>query len=193
MRTLERLHRKLGAVGVVDFAMEGEWLPLAIGGAKIIDELERRRLPQIVVEAEGLEIIGVDARHQSEFHAPAEHLIDDGDLLGQTQGMIERHNIAHRTDTHAARAHARPDGVEARRRHPAFVGPEMVFDAETIIEAKLVAHLKFAPQLLIALVRVHPWLTPDMRKMGEFHCANPRSAAAKSSEAYLRSARSNTR
>src|SRR5215467_12378933 len=165
MRTLERLHRKLGAVGVVDFAMEGERLPLAICGAKIIDELERRRLPQIVVEAEGLEIIGVDARHQSELHAPAEHLIDDGDLLDQTQGMIERHNIAHRTDTDAARAHARRDGVQTRRRHPALVGPEMMLDAETVIEAKLVAQPKLAPQLLIALVRIHSWLSPDMREM----------------------------
>src|SRR5215467_14641314 len=167
MRPLERLHRKLCAVGAVDFAMEGERLLLAIGGAKIIHEFERRRLPQTVVKAERLEILGVDAWHQSELHPSAEHLIDDCDLLGQTQRMIERHNIAHRTNAHAACVHPRADGVEARRRHPALVGPKMMFDAETVIEAKLVAHLKFAPQLLIALVRVHPRLSPDMRKMCE--------------------------
>src|SRR5215469_6477237 len=186
MRALQRLHCKLGVVGVVDFAVEREWLLLAIRGMKIMDEFKRRRLPQIVVEAERLKIVGVDARHQSDLHAPTKHLIDDRDLLGQAQGMIERHNVAHRTDAHAARVHRGADGIEARGRHPALVRPEMVFDAEAVVEANVVAHLKFAPQLLIALMRGHPRLTPDMRKMREFHCANPAVAAAKSRGSSLR-------
>jgi hypothetical protein len=115
VRALHWLHRQFGVVGVVDFAMEREWLFFAIRGMKVIDEFECGRLPQIVVKAEGLKIISVDARHHPDLHTPAEHLIDDCDLLSQTQRMIERHNIAHRTDAHAAGLHARADGVQARR------------------------------------------------------------------------------
>jgi hypothetical protein len=65
----------------------------------------------------------------------------------------------------------------------------MVFDAETVIEANSVAHLKFAPQLLVALVGVHSRLTPEMRKMREFHCANLPGARGKSEVVKLTSGR----
>jgi hypothetical protein len=69
----------------------------------------------------------------------------------------------------------------------------MVFDAETVIEANSVAHPKFAPQLLEALVGVHPRLTPDMRKMREFHCANLQGSKSKVVELTLgRLTRSNS-
>src|SRR5215469_17429556 len=45
----------------------------------------------------------------------------------------------------------------------------MVLYAESVVESEFVAHLKFAPQLLIALVRVHARLAPDVREMGELH------------------------
>jgi hypothetical protein len=45
----------------------------------------------------------------------------------------------------------------------------MVLHAERVVEPDFVAELKFAPQLFIALVRRHPWLAPDVRKMGELH------------------------
>ena len=151
--------------------MKRERLLLAIGRAQIVDEFERWRLAQIIVEAERLEIIGIDARHQPELHAPAEHLVDDCDFLGQAQRMIERHDVAHRTDAHAAGARAGADRVQAWRRHPAFVRAEVMLDAEAVIETEFVAQLKFAPQLLVALVRGHPRLAPDMGKMGELHWA----------------------
>src|ERR1035438_3291621 len=85
--------------------------------------------------------------------------------------MVERHDIAHGTDAHAARACARSNRVQTRRRHPALVRTEVMFDAEAVIEAKSVAEFKLAPQLLITLVRVHSRLAPDMRKMRELHYA----------------------
>src|SRR4029078_12637651 len=54
---------------------------------------------------------------------------------------------------------------------PALVGTEMMLDAEGIVVTKPVAHLKLAPQFLVALVRGHAWLAPDMREMGELHSA----------------------
>ena len=83
--------------------------------------------------------------------------------------MIERHDVAHRPDPHAFGARAGADGVKARRRHPAFVGTEVMLDAKRIVEAKLVAQLQLAPQLFVALMRRHARLGPDVRKMREFH------------------------
>ena len=66
--------------------------------AQIIDEFQRRRFALPVVEAEGAEIIRIDAGHEAELHAAAEHLIDDRDFFGEPQRMIERHDIAHRPE-----------------------------------------------------------------------------------------------
>jgi hypothetical protein len=46
----------------------------------------------------------------------------------------------------------------------------VVFDAESVVEPEFIAHLKFAPQFLITLMRSHARLAPDMREMGELHC-----------------------
>src|SRR6185437_1944244 len=172
MRLLERLHGKRGAVGVVNLAVKREWLLLAIGGAQIVDKFDGRRLAQIVVEPKGLEIIRIDPRHQSQFHASTEHLVDDRNLFGQTQRMVQRHDIAHGADAHMARARPGADRVQARRRHPAFIGTEVMFDAETVVETKLVAERKLAPQFLVALMRGHAGLSPDMGKMSELHEAS---------------------
>ncbi len=83
--------------------------------------------------------------------------------------MIERHDVAHGADPHAPCARRRPDHIEPGRRHPAFVGPEMVLDAEAIVEAEVVAERELAPELLVALVRGHTGLAPDMGEVREFH------------------------
>ena len=49
----------------------------------------------------------------------------------------------------------------------------MMLDAEAVIEAELVAQRKLAPQLLVALVRRHAGLGPDVRKVREFHSIIP--------------------
>ena len=64
---------------------------------------------------------------------------------------------------------AASDHVERGRRHPAFVGAEMMLDAEAVVEAELVAELKLAPELLVALMRGHVGLAPDMGEVSEFH------------------------
>ena len=46
------------------------------------------------------------------------------------------------TDSHRS---AGGNRVEARRRHPAFVRPEMVLDAKAVVEAEFIAQLEFAP------------------------------------------------
>ena len=45
----------------------------------------------------------------------------------------------------------------------------MMLDAERVVETKLVAQRELTPQLLVALVRRHSGLAPDMGEMREFH------------------------
>src|SRR5215475_1275771 len=145
MRTLKRRYSKLRTFGVVRIAVKGERLLFAIGRTQIFDELERRRLAQIVVEAKGLEIIGVDPRDEPEFHAPAHHLINESDFLCQTQRVVQWHDITHWANAHSACPRGGTDDVQAGRRDPAFVGAKMMFDAEAVIEPEFVTQLKLAP------------------------------------------------
>jgi hypothetical protein len=50
------------------------------------------------------------------------------------------------------------------------MGLEMVLDTEAEVEAEVVAERKLTPELLVALMRRHAGLAPDMGEMGEFHC-----------------------
>ena len=61
------------------------------------------------------------------------------------------------------------DGVKRGRRHPAFMGLEMVLDTEAEVEAEVVAKRKLTPELLVALMRRHAELAPDMGEVSEFH------------------------
>ena len=83
--------------------------------------------------------------------------------------MVQRHDEAHRADAKAFGSRAAGDSVERRRRHPAFVRTEMMLDAEAVVEAEVVTELKLAPELLVALVRGHVGLAPDMGEVGKFH------------------------
>src|ERR1700730_8261312 len=128
MRTLEWLHRKRGVIGVEFVAVEREGLRLAEDHTKVIDKFERRRLAEIIVEPEGPEIIRIDSGNEPQLHATAEHLIDNCDLLGQAQGMVERDNVTHRANAQTTRACARADRIQPRRRHPALIGAEVMLD-----------------------------------------------------------------
>ena len=139
MRTLERLHRKLRVIGMKLLAVERERLRVAERRAHVIDEFERRRFALAVIEAERAEIIRIDAGDEAELHAAAQHLVDDRDLFGKPQRMIERHDVAHRPDAQPLGARAGADRIKARRRHPAFVGTEMMLDAKRVVEAEIVA------------------------------------------------------
>ena len=132
-------------------------------------ELEGRRLAEVVVDAERREEARADAGHEAALEAAAEHLVDDGDLLGEPERMMQRHDEAHGADAQPLGARAAGDGIERGRGHPAFVGAEVVLDAEAVVEAEIVAELKFAPELLVALMRGHAGLAPDMGEVGEFH------------------------
>src|ERR1700685_3936961 len=116
-----------------------ERLGVAERRAHVVDEFKRRRLALAVVQTEGAEKIRIVAGPRAELHAAAEHLVDDGDLLGKPQRMIERHDIAHRPDAQPLGARAGADRIKARRRYPAFVGAEMMLDAERMVEAERVA------------------------------------------------------
>src|SRR5471032_2855354 len=92
--------------------------------------------------------------------------------------MVERHHVAHRADPHVAGARAGADRVQAGRRYPALVRAEVVLDAKAIVKAERVARFQLTPQLLVALVRGHPRLAPNMRKMGELHGATTSAPGA---------------
>jgi hypothetical protein len=49
----------------------------------------------------------------------------------------------------------------------------MMFDAKCAIEPDFIAQRELAPKLLVALMRRHAGLGPDMRKMRELHAADP--------------------
>src|SRR5580692_8649581 len=148
-----------------------ERLGVAERRAHVVDEFKRRRFALAIVQSEGAEIIRIDAGHEAKLHAAAEHLIDDGDLLGEPQRMIERHDIAHRPDAQPPGTRAGADRVKARRRHPALVRAEMMLDAERMVEAEVVAQSELAPELFVALMRRHAGLGPDVGEMRKLHGA----------------------
>src|SRR5262245_11875357 len=161
MWTLTGLDRKLCAVGVKIVTMKRERLGLAIRRLHVVDEFERRRFAQIVIQSKRPEIVGIDPGHETQLHSPAQHLVDDGDLLGQAKRMIERDDVAHRSDADAPRTRARAHGIETGRGHPALVGAKMMLDAEGMVEAEFVAQFKLIPELFVALMRRHSGLAPD--------------------------------
>src|SRR6185437_10663161 len=83
------------------------------------------------------------------------------------QRVIERDDVTHRSDAQALGTRAGAGRVKTGRRHPAFVGAEMMLDAEAVIEAKLVAEHQLAPQFLVAPMRRHIGLGPDMTEVRE--------------------------
>ena len=160
-------------------AVERERLRVAERRAQIVDEFERRRFALAVIEAERAEIIRIDAGHEAELHAAAEHLIDDGDFLGEPQRMIERHDVAHRPDAQSLGARAgadrdtgsattsssRRDENDARRRRS-----DRSRARRTIAVRAKAAHNADAAS---------SGLGPDVGEMREFHdltvryCPNP--------------------
>src|SRR5476649_1573817 len=83
--------------------------------------------------------------------------------------MMQRHDMTHRADADALRARGRRDGVQVRRGHPALVGREVMLDRKSVVETDLIRKHELAPQLLVALVRRHTLLAPNVRKMRELH------------------------
>src|ERR1700680_5146025 len=139
MRPLQWLHRNLGAISVEFVAVEREGLGPAEWRPRVINKLERRRLEESIVEPEGAEIIRIDSGNEPQLHAATDHLINNRDLLGQTQGMVERDNVTHRANAQTTRACARADRIQTRRRHPALVRTEVMLDTKPVIEAELIA------------------------------------------------------
>src|ERR1700730_3335256 len=138
MRMLEWLHRKLGAFSMEIAAVERKGLGLAECRTHVIDKFERRRLAEIIVETERAKIICIDSGNEPQLHATAEHLIDNCDLLGQAQGMVQRDNVTHRAKAQTTRACARSDCVQTRRGHPALIRAEVMLDAKPVIKAELI-------------------------------------------------------
>src|SRR5262249_53484529 len=130
MRPLRWLHRELRALRVEVMTVKRERLLVSERRPHVVDEFQGRRLAQIVVETERAEIVRVDSGNEAQLHAPAQHLVDDRDLFSKAQRMVERHNVTHRPDAHAAGARAGTYCKEARRRHPALVGTEVMLDAK---------------------------------------------------------------
>src|SRR3984893_11365060 len=111
MRTLEWLHRNLGTFSVEIAAMEREGLRPAECRTHVIDKFERRRLAEIIVESERAKIIRIDSGNEPQLHAATEHLIDNCNLLGQAQGMVERDDVTHRANAQTTRTCARADRI----------------------------------------------------------------------------------
>lgn len=145
---------------------------VGIGGIEKIDEFQRDGAAVFEIALEGLEIVRRDAGHQPDLEPSVGHLIGDGDLFGEAQRMMQRHDVAHAAEADFFGAGGGADGVEAGRRHPAFIGPEMMFDAKAVIETGFVGDFQFAPKLLETFGRCHAGLAPDMGEMGKFHGGN---------------------
>ena len=139
MRTLEWLHRDLGAFSMEIASVEREGLGLAERHTHVIDKFERRRLAEIIVESERAKIICIDSGNEPQLHAATEHLIDNRDFFGQAQGMVQRDNVTHRANAQTTRTCARSDRVQTRRRHPALIRAEVMLDTKPVIEAQLIA------------------------------------------------------
>src|SRR4249919_2972378 len=118
MRTLEWLHRNLGAFSVEIGSVERKGLRVAECRTHVIDKFERRRLAEIIIEPERSKIICIDSGNEPQLHAATEHLIDNRDFFGQAQGMVQRDDVAHRAKAQTTRAYAcseRRSGPECRR------------------------------------------------------------------------------
>src|SRR5438105_159802 len=83
--------------------------------------------------------------------------------------MIQRDDVAHGPDAQTLGACASTHRIKTGRGHPAFVRPEMMLDAEAVVEVERIAQLQLPPKLFVPLVRCHPRLVPDMAEMGKFH------------------------
>ena len=95
-------------------AVKRERLGVAERRTQIVDEFQRRRFALAVIKAERPEVIRIDAGNEAELHPSAEHLIDDRDLFGEAERMVERHDIAHRPDAEPLGPRAGADRVKAR-------------------------------------------------------------------------------
>jgi len=63
---------------------------------------------------------------------------------------------------HPARARGRAGAINRRRRHPAFIGIEVMLDGKAKVETQLVASRQLAPSLFVSLRHSHARLVPYM-------------------------------
>src|SRR5262245_41442868 len=110
-----------------------------------------------------------DSRNQTELEPAVGDVIQHGRILDNSQRVVERRDIAHGADTQLPCARRSRRTVDRRRRHPAFVGVEVVLDAKPKVEAALIGKSDLAPELVVALGGVHARLIPNMREVSEFH------------------------
>src|SRR5262245_33782285 len=74
---------------------------------------------------------------------------------------------------HLARVPSGAGAIDRRRRHPAFVGIEVMLNGETKVETEPVAGFELAPQLFVSLGGSQARLVPHMREVREFHLTPP--------------------
>jgi hypothetical protein len=171
MRLLYRLYSQCDVFILACLACEAE---RSVARKRFLDEQQRfMGLGAAILEigAVGPEKIRYDTRNQTELEPAVRYVVQHGGVLDDAQRIVERHNIAHGADAQPARARRRRGAVNRRRRHPAFVGVEVVLDAKSEVKAELVGKPELAPELLVALGGVHARLIPDVREMSEFHSA----------------------
>src|SRR5688572_17747429 len=123
------------------------------------------------IGAVGSKKIWHDARNETELETAVGNVVQYCDIFRNAERIVERHHISHRADAHAFGPRGRRCAVDRRRRHPAFVGIEVMLDAKSEIKPGFIRERQLAPQLFIARGWSHAWLVPDMRKMRELHRA----------------------
>src|SRR5262245_4081746 len=92
---------------------------------------------------------------------------------------------------HFARASSCARAIDRRRRHPTFVGIEVMLDGKTEVETELVAGYELAPQLFVSLRRSHARLVPYMREVREFHLTSSKFARCEPMLLFQRTYRKN--
>ena len=169
VRFLHRHHGQTHIVVIVVFALEAENMVARKSGLQHRDGFIGPGAAVGEVGFERTEVMRQDARHQAQLQAPIEHLVQDSRFFGDAQRVVQRHDPAHGADLHAFGVHRGAGAENGRGRHQAFIGPEVVFHRESVVESKVVGEREFAPEKLVALAGCQRRLGPDVGEVTEFH------------------------
>src|SRR5215510_2277971 len=145
MGFLYRLHGKRYVLILMKRPFEAQ---RSFGGKGFLDKrqgLIRQVSAVFEISAIGSEKVRHNSRHQTKLQAPVQYVVQNGGILGDSQRVVKGSDKTHWSMPHLARAPSRAGAIDRRRRHPTFVGIEVMLNGETKVETELVAGFKLPP------------------------------------------------